>query len=273
MQHRKNYQNEDYTGKRFGRLVAVKKVDGKRTEWVFHCDCGNTVNLRISRVLYGQLSCGCLRKESVRKWADSHKTHGASRTTLYHKYRSILDRCYNANTWKYRRYGGRGIYVCDEWKNSFEKFQEWAYKTGYDPNLDGRTEQSLDRIDNNGPYSPDNCRWVTAREQQRNRECTTLYPYMGQYYSASEFADKFGISDKSFVYRRLKINGQSLEYILQDWKRIHDVPVHLAEVTDYAKARGCTDAHVKRMLNEGKLLGEKVGRKWYVDKTEFNNLS
>jgi predicted DNA-binding protein YlxM (UPF0122 family) len=273
VQHRKNYRDEDYTGRRFGRLLAVEKVTGTRTVWLFRCDCGNTIQLRISRVIHGQKSCGCLRKETAAKWVESHTTHGESNTTLYHKYRSILDRCYNQKTWKYKRYGGRGIYVCDEWKNSFESFRDWAYKTGYDPTLDCRTEQSLDRIDNNGPYSPDNCRWATAREQQKNRECTTLYPYKGQYYSASEFADKFGISDKSFVYRRIKTKKQSLEYILRDWKLIHNVPQHLIEVADYAKARGCTDSHVKRLLGEGKLLGEKIGRKWYVDKQELNNLS
>lgn len=263
MQHRNNYRDLDITGERFGRLVALHKVEGKRTEWMFQCDCGNTVPLKYSRVLYGQLSCGCMIAEKRKQFGQSHVLHGASNTKLYRKYRSILDRCYRKNSWKYKRYGGRGIYVCDEWRNSFDSFKEWAYKTGYDPSLDGRTEQSIDRIDNDGPYSPENCRWATPAEQQKNRECTKLYPFNGEMYSASEFADLFGINCKSFVYRRLE-KHQTLEYILQDWNKIHNVPKGLIEVEDYAKEKGVTSATVKCWINDGKVPGEKVGRKWYI---------
>lgn len=269
MQHRNRYDKLDIKGKRFGRLIAVTKIDGTRSQWLFECDCGNTVVLPISRVLYGAMSCGCLKKEIAKKWVESHITHGQSGTKLYHKYRSMIDRCYLANTRNYKRYGGRGIKVCDEWLNSFESFMNWAYENGYDPNADGRIEQSIDRIDNDGNYCPENCRWATAAEQQKNRECTTLYPYKGEMYSASEFADKFGINDKSFVYRRLKNNNQSLEYILNDWEKIHNVPKHLAEISEYANLKGITTSHVKRLINQGKLKGEKVGRKWYINKTEL----
>ena len=264
MQNRNSYRKVDIAGQRFGNLVALRRVEGKRTQWLFQCDCGNTVELAYSRVLYGQMSCGCLRKETAQEWVKSHITHGESKTKLYRKYRSILERCYRKDTWKYKRYGGRGIYVCDEWKNSFQAFRDWAYKTGYDPSLDGRTEQSIDRIDNNGPYSPENCRWTTAAEQQKNREVTTLYPYHGEMYSASEFADKFGISDKSFVYRRLKIKHQTLEYILNDWERAHNIPDGLIYAGDYAKKKNVTLTCVIRWLNAGKISGEKRGRKWYV---------
>ena len=269
MQHRNNYCNEDITGYRFGRLVAIEKATNTKSQWVFQCDCGNTIVLPISRVFGGTQSCGCLRKEIGQQWAQARTKHGQCSTKLYRKYRAMLDRCYYSASWKYKRYGGRGIYVCDEWKNSFITFAEWAYKTGYDPNLNGRIEQSLERIDNDGPYSPENCRWATAKEQQKNRACTTLYPYKGEMYSASEFADKFGIKDKSFVYRRLLKNGQTLEYILADWERIHNVPKHLREVSEYAKMRGITQATVRRWLCKKRIAGEKIGRKWYVDISEF----
>lgn len=264
MQNRKNYRSLDISGKRYGRLVADHKVEGMRTQWVFRCDCGNEVTLCISRVLCGQLSCGCMRKEVASEWAKSHVTHGSSKTKLYHKYRSILERCYDSSCWNYKRYGGRGIFVCDEWKNSFEKFQQWAYKTGYDPNLDGRTEQSLDRIDNNGPYSPDNCRWVTAKEQMLNRDTTKTYPYKGKTYTASAFADEYGIHDKSFVYRKIKRYGMSLEEVLRAWETIHNTPENLARVKEYSIEHNVTVTTVNRWIAQGKLKAIKVGNVNYI---------
>lgn len=269
MKHRNSYVNKDISGQRFGRLVAINKVPGCRTRWLFKCDCGNTVELTYSRVLYGTLSCGCMRKESQMRFVDSLTTHGESRTKLYRKYRAMLDRCYRPGTKKYKRYGGRGIKVCDEWKYSYENFKKWAYSAGYDPLLDTKS-QSIDRIDNDGDYSPDNCRWTDAKTQAENRSCTTMYPYKGKRYSASGFAKEYGISDVSFVYRRLLIGHQSLEYILEDWNRIHNVPDGLIEVVDYAVLKSVHPATVRRWINEGKLAGEKVGRKWYVKLEDMN---
>ena len=265
MQHRNNYRSLDISGNRYGRLVAIHKVEGTRTEWLFKCDCGNEVKLKISRVFGGQLSCGCMSKECKKKFGESHITHGSSKTKLYHKYRSMLDRCYDSDSWKYKRYGGRGIYVCDEWKNSFAAFQKWAYETGYNPELDGRTEQSIDRIDNNGPYSPENCRWVTAKEQMLNREITKDYPYKGEMYTASAFADKFGIYDKTFVYGRIKRWGMSLEEVLNAWNIIHNKPDYLIRTKDYAEKCGVTITTVNRWIREGRVNAIRVGNINYID--------
>lgn len=265
MQHRKNYRTLDISGNRYGRLVADHKVEGMRTQWLFKCDCGNEVKLHVSKVLGGQLSCGCMRKEVAQKWAQSHITHGASNTKLYHKYRSILERCYDSSSWKYKRYGGRGIYVCDEWKNSFESFMKWAYENGYDPDKDGRTEQSLDRIDNNGPYSPENCRWATAKEQMLNRDITKTYPFNGEELTASEFADRFDIKDKSFVYRRIKRWGMSLDEILYAWNMINNTPEGFTTPKDYAKQCGVTVETVDRWIKDGKIKAIRVGKLYYID--------
>lgn len=264
MQKREKYNNLDIAGKKYGRLTAIEKV-GMST-WKFHCDCGTDVILKYSRVLYGQKSCGCLRKEMFVKWAESHTKHGQSKTKLYRKYKSILNRCYNTNNRQYKRYGGRGIDVCEEWKNSFEAFRDWAYSNGYDPQKDGHY-WSVDRIDNNKGYSPKNCRFTTAKEQMRNREITSLHDFCGCLYSASEFADLFGITDKSFVYRRLQ-KGETLKYILNDWTRMHKIPDYLMEVETYAEEKNVTPASVRRWINQGKIKGEKVGRKWYVYKQQ-----
>ena len=261
---RKNYINVDITNQKFGKLLAIHKIANTKSKWLFQCDCGRTIELYYSRILCGQLSCGCLRKECADIFAKSHITHHSSKTKLYRKYRSMLARCYDKTCKSYPRYGKRGITVCDEWKNSFLAFQEWAYSTGYDAEKDSKY-QSLDRIDNNKGYSPSNCRWATAEEQQKNREVTKLYLYNGVEYSASEFARKFGITDCSFVYNRLKQN-QSLEQILDDWNILHNTPSNLISVKDYSLINNIQEFSVRRKLEQGKLKGVKIGKKWFVEK-------
>lgn len=261
MQKRDKYDHIDIAGIRYGRLTALEKV-GKST-WLFHCDCGNEVVLNYSRVLYGQKSCGCMRRDVSQNWVKSHMKHGKSKTKLYRKYRSMLSRCYNENDKGYARYGGRGISVCDEWKNDFQAFYDWAYSNGYDPTKDGR-RWSIDRIDNSKGYSPSNCRFTTAKEQMRNRDITKTYEYQGSVYTASEFADSFGITDKSYVYRRVK-KGQSLDEILHDWEKAHSIPNNLLDVSTYSKAHGVTPTTVNRWIKDGKVKAEKYGRKWYIN--------
>lgn len=203
-----------------------------------------------------------MRKEMAQSWVKSHTKHGKSKTKLYRKYMSILRRCYDKNDKGYARYGGRGIDVCDEWKNDFQAFYDWAYSNGYDPLKNGRY-WSIDRIDNDKGYSPSNCRFVTAKEQMRNRDITKLYDYKGKTYSASEFADMFGITNKSYVYSRLK-KGQSLEEILHEWNKAHSVPDNLLDVSTYSKMYNVTHTTVNRWIKQGKVKAEKYGRKWYI---------
>jgi len=263
MQKRDKYNHIDITGKRFGRLVCVEKTG--RSKWLLRCDCGNEVVLNYSRLLYGQSSCGCLRKEVANKWGNSHTKHGKSNTKLYRKYRGILNRCYNENCNSYKRYGGRGIDVCEEWRNSFESFYKWAYENGYDPKIDGHY-WSIDRIDNNKGYSPSNCRFATAQEQMRNRNITKFYEYQGKYYSASEFADAFGITDKFFVYHRIG-RGKSLAEIIEDWTISHNIPQGYIDVTTYSKKHNVTNTTVYRWINSKKVNAERLGRRWYVQDT------
>lgn len=160
----------DLTGKRFGRLTVIEQV-GKANNhgvlWRCKCDCGNEKNVRSNYLRSGgTTSCGCYRleqkKEQFKRSAEWKTTHGMSNTPLYRQWRAMKNRCYNKKQNMYPRYGGRGIKVCEEWQK-FEPFMEWALAHGYKEHL------ALDRIDGDGDYSPDNCRWVTQAENNRNK--------------------------------------------------------------------------------------------------------
>ncbi len=267
MDKRTQYFNVDLTGQKFYNLTAITWVEGTRSKWLFECDCGNTIVEKPNRVINGwKQSCGCKLKQAQKAFVERNTRHGETKTRLHHIWSSMLARCYNKNNNNYKRYGGRGIAVCNEWKDSYECFRDWAYSVGYDEKVHW-TFQSIDRIDIDGDYSPDNCKWSDIKTQAHNRSTTYKIAYNGKEYNPSTFSDAFGITDKSFVYRRLR-SGQPIETILSDWNEIHNVPSGLIEVSVIAKERNVTEAHVKRLLNDGKIKGRKVGRKWYVYRKE-----
>lgn len=160
---------KDLTGQRFGRLMVLYRQASDRqglATWFCQCDCGRTCVVAGSALRKGNTnSCGCLHDEVAR---EHRTTHGKSGTRLYAVWKAMIQRCCNPSDKNYGRYGGRGITVCGEWRNDFHVFYDWAVANGYDENAPiGKC--TIDRIDNEKGYSPDNCRWVDMKAQRHNR--------------------------------------------------------------------------------------------------------
>lgn len=148
------------SGIKYGRLTVISE-NGKYVEC--KCDCGNIITALSNNVKRGNTnSCGCYKKELSRNRLIKH---GDARSVECRAWESMKRRCYNKNYYLYHRYGGRGITVCDEWRNDYSQFLK---DMGRKPK--GTIRYSLDRIDNNKGYSPDNCKWSTDSEQNKNRD-------------------------------------------------------------------------------------------------------
>lgn len=190
----------DLTGQRFGRLVALSYEAGK---WTCQCDCGN-----ITQAIGGNLrsgnttSCGCFRAEILD--GRLRRTHGMSYTPAFAVWKGMIQRCSDPNTVGWEHYGGRGITVCDSWK-VFENF----YRDMKEP----PPGKSIDRIDNDAGYSPENCRWATRKEQNRNTRRNLQVEYSGQTKPLSQWCEEFGLNYK-VTHQRINRDGWSIERAL-----------------------------------------------------------
>ena len=182
----------DLTGKRFGRLIAVEKSEhqGREILWRCVCDCGNEKVIQGNHLRMGLTkSCGCLRREKGR-----NTTHGMTHSRLYTTWVNLRSRCNNPKDRCYHNYGGRGITYCEEWER-FEAFYEWAMASGYNDTL------TIDRIDNNKGYCPENCRWATVKDQARNRRSCHLLTYKGETKTLREWEETLGMHRGTLVQR------------------------------------------------------------------------
>lgn len=184
----------DYTGRRFGRLTVIEFVMSRyvgnqsKRIWRCRCDCGSITELPAGALTQSNTrSCGCLTR-------DTNTTHGQSDDPVYKVWHAMIERCRNSNHTEYRDYGGRGITICERWRNSFEAF---LADMGSRP-----TGKSLDRYPNNdGNYEPGNCRWATPTEQANNRRNNRIIEHAGERLTVAEWAARLGCSKQCLLHR------------------------------------------------------------------------
>jgi len=180
-------------GEKYGKwLVIGEGTDSKHRRC--KCDCGEIKEVRVDHLADGRSrSCGCSKKEN-HPWIYKGNPW---RGRLNRIYGNMLRRCYDEKSDNYSRYGGRGITVCEAWRNSFDAFADWAYSNGYSKDL------SIDRIDNSKGYSPENCRWVTMQEQQNNKTTNIFFEIDGERKTAKQTALIAGVKP-SKIYQMLR---------------------------------------------------------------------
>lgn len=213
-----------WLGQRFGRLVVIDCfIDNGKSYWILRCDCGNIVTKLAKLVKYGSfISCGCISKEI--------SANSVSNERLYGIWCGIKSRCLNANNKNFHNYGGRGISICEEWKNSYQAFRDWAYQNGWLEDIPKKHEDilSIERIDVNGNYCPENCCFIPLKQQCFNKrpynECRkkitkkdkNIITINGIAKSQREWQEHFNISDSMLAYRIKK--GISIENALVEPK-------------------------------------------------------
>lgn len=199
----------DLVGKKFERLTVVRKSHRKNDKvmWECLCDCGNITYVSTYYLTSGKIrSCGCFKVDELLKRS---KTHNQRHTKLYDVWKTMRQRCNNSKNVSYHNYGGRGISVCEEWENSFQSFYDWSMSNGYSDNL------TIDRIDVNGNYCPENCRWTDRQVQANNTRVNHRITYNGETHSMAEWARITGMSYSS-LSNRIKTYHWSIERALTE---------------------------------------------------------
>ena len=192
----------DLSGDRYDMLFVIRRIDNSKDghiQYLCQCDCGNYKIVKANNLRNGKThSCGCLKKKIM---ADKQYKHGdtgghsGKSSRLYCIWSSMKDRCFRSNFRQWKDYGGRGIKVCDEWRNNYSVFKTWALSNGYHEGL------TIDRINNDGNYEPCNCRWVTMKEQMNNKNNNHNISYNGKCQSLTKWAEELGIRRKTLDCR------------------------------------------------------------------------
>lgn len=186
----------DLTGKKYNKLTVIERAENTKngqSRWKCICECGNTTIVASSNLKNGEVkSCGCLRH--LQK-----DTHHESKTKLYRMWKSMIYRCHNPKNQAYEYYGARGIKVCEEW-HDFLKFKEWVLKTKPSQDL------TIERVDVNKDYSPENCIWIPISEQANNRRSCVYFEYNGEKHNLMEWCKILNLNYKNVHNRIYKLN-------------------------------------------------------------------
>lgn len=187
------------SGDKFGKLTIIKEVSPLRISnkprrmFKCRCECGNEKDIQLAVLMNGHsTSCGC---EQKRKASSSNLKHGLTNHPLYNVWKNIKKRCNYPNASEYQNYGGRGISICEEWSNNFDNFYKWSISNGWSIGL------SIDRIDTNGNYCPENCRWSTIKVQMNNMTKNFYIEYKGKTYTLTTLAEYLNIPYNIVRYR------------------------------------------------------------------------
>lgn len=212
----------DLSNKKFGKLFVIKMVEpyispngNIHPKWLCKCSCGKTIITRGDSLRNGVVkSCGCLKGNFMKKrkrtisgiYKEEFFKKNIASKRIYNIYNSILNKCYNKYNYSYRWYGNVGVSVCSEWKDDFSCFYEWCIKNGYDISKN-RKEQTLDRINPYGNYCPENCRFITIQEQQKNKRNNIKIEYNGKIKNLREWCNILG-KNYNTVYCRIFKQGK-----------------------------------------------------------------
>lgn len=252
---------EDLSYQKFGKLTALYRVNdyvspsgNKRVQWMCLCDCGNYTIVQASRLKSGNTkSCGCRRIEIAKENAVKNTKHGEISTRLYKIWSGIKARCYGPYMQDYKYYGGRGITMCDEWRYDFIAFRDWALSHGYHDDL------TIDRIDVNGNYYPENCRWITVKEQCNNTRVNRYITWNDVTKTKTQWAEEYGMSSELLGYR-LDHGGMDIgEALTTPVENYHYITYHgeTKSLVEWTKELDLPYDQIKARLN---LL------KWSVEK-------
>lgn len=201
----------DITGKRYNHLTVIRRVENAKNGvavWECRCDCGNITKVRGSNLKSGAVkSCGCLRHTTK-----PTLKHNMSHTRLYRTWAAMKQRCYGSSNRSLKDYGGRGIKMCEEWRESFELFMEWAMSNGYSDDL------TIERINVDGDYCPENCMWIPWEQQQGNRRMNLRLEHNGKTQNLAAWCRELSLP-YSQIHNRIYKLGWSFERAISE-------PVH-----------------------------------------------
>jgi hypothetical protein len=198
----------DLTGQKFNRLLVVERVKtnkSKNSKWLCKCECGEYTTVLACHLKSGHTkSCGCAKIEAIKK---ANTKHGLRNTKLHSVWNSMKQRCLNENNIQYIDYGERGITICEEWKNDFELFYNWSISNGYEEGL------SIDRINNDKGYYPDNCRWTNELVQANNTRSNHYLTFGSETKTIAEWGRELNLPAK-IISDRITKQGWSIEKAL-----------------------------------------------------------